>query len=204
MAITTYGELKTAIGQWMMGANTTSNFSPEDVVTLAQDYLNRNLRTRDMVTRTDLTISSGEYTLPTDFLMVRQLVEKASTRRKLSYIAPEEAEEVYGDRPSGLGIHYTIFGSAIRVFPTPSNDVELTYYARLGAFANDSATDWLLTKSPGTYLQTGMLMAAQFIHDDAKFQQQAAIVDRMIRALNGESGMQEFANVSLHIEGVTP
>jgi hypothetical protein len=200
MAITNYGELKTAIRDWMFAdADITSN--AEDFVTLAQSYLNRRLRCRDMITQATLTISSELFALPSDYLQWRNLVEVASLRRPLSYITQEEADEIYPDRPSGLGVNFTIIGSNIRVYPTPANDLELTYYARLGAFASDAATDWLLTKFPNLYLAAGCMMAAEYLKDDGEAQKQLAIVDMYVSLLSAEDDLGEMSNAGMYIEG---
>ena len=201
MAITNFGELKTAIGDWMMDADTASNFSAADCVTLAQGHFNRKLRCRQMVTKSDLTISSGEFTLPTDYMAWKRVVEKADPRRVLEYITLDKADELYGSAPSGLGNHFSIRGSKLIVYPTPSNDVELTYFARLAAFATEDATDWLLDSYPNLYLNAGMMFAAQFLHDDAKFSMQAQIVQTMIDDLNADEVISEYTNVSTYPAG---
>jgi hypothetical protein len=201
MAITNYGELKTAIRDWMFAdADIASNAA--DFVTLAQGYLNRRLRCRDMITQATLSIDVNNlFALPSDYLQWRNLVEVASLRRPLSYITQEEADEVYPDRPSGLGVNFTIIGSNIRVYPVPANDLELTYYAHLGAFPTDADTDWLLTKFPNLYLAAGCMMAAEYLKDDGEAQKQLAIVDMYVGMLSAEDDLGEMSNAGMHIEG---
>lgn len=202
MAISNYGTLKTAIESFQYGAGSLTT-QAADLVTLAQGYLNRRLRTRHQVTQVEITPDPATFLhpLPDDFLQVRHVAELASYRRKLTYIALDAADTLYPYREDGLGVHYTIIGSNIEVFPATSNDIELTYYAALGAFSDDDQTDWLLTKMPGLYLGAGQMYAAEFLKDDAELQKQATIVDMMIALLNAEDDGAEMADATYTPQG---
>jgi hypothetical protein len=204
MAITNYGELKTAVQTWMFDAGDIGT-NAADMVTLAQGYLNRRIRCRDMITQADITPTAGLFTIPSDFLQPRHVAELFSTsRRPLRLITLERADRLYPDREAGQGIWYAIIGSSIRVFPTITNDIELTYYARLGAFASDSATDWLLTKFPNLYLSAACMYAAEFLKDDAEVQKQASIVEMYVSMLNSEDDAAELADAEYIAEGFNP
>jgi len=203
MALANYGDLKTRIADFMFDAGIVDT-EAADIVTLSQAMLNTTLRSREMVTSVDLSPTAGVFTLPTDYAQWRMVVEKASQRRPLEYITMEEAEEVYPDRPSGLGQYFTITGSSLRVFPTITNDINFVYYARLGAFASDSATDWLLTRYPHVYLCAGQMVAAEFIKDDAEYAKHAAALERYISMIHGQDDAAEIASAGLHIQSITP
>lgn len=203
MAIANYGDLKTRIGDFMFDAGIVDT-EAADIVTLSQAMLNVKLRCREMVTSTDLSPTSGVFTLPSDYAQWRMVVEKASQRRPLEFISMEEAEEIYPDRPSGLGVHFTITGSSLRVFPTIANDINFVYYARLGAFADDDATDWLLTRYPHVYLCAGQMIAAEFIKDDAEYAKHAAALERYVDMIHAQDDLAEMASAGIHIQGVTP
>jgi hypothetical protein len=203
MAITNYGELKTAIKAWQYNAKPIQTYAA-DIVTLSQGWLNRNLRCREMITVSDITIGSGVYALPSNYLQYVHVVEKASTRRPLTFISQTESDRVYPSRPSGLGETFTIIGSNIRVFPTPSNQIELTYYAALAAFANDAATDWLLTKLPNLYLATGCMFAAELLKDDVETQKQLAIAQMYLDQLKAEDDGNILYGAAYFGDGPTP
>lgn len=202
MAITNSGELETAVQDWL-DRNDITGYAA-DYVTLAQGYLNMRLRCRQMVTTGTLSPTSGVFTLPSDYLQYRSIVEDASDRRSLEFITLDEAEEIYPDRPSGLGIHFTILGSDLRVYPTISNDIILTYYAKLGAFSQDSDTDWLLTAYPHIYLLGAKAFAYDFIDQGNRMAESFARLEAEIDQLNGQDMAAEFASAPLHIEGSTP
>jgi hypothetical protein len=202
MALSTYGDLKSAITAWQYGA-TSLTANAADLVTLAQGYLNRRLRCREMVTQTDIEIAADNenYALPSGFLQVKHVTELATSRRRLRYLSLDIADRLYPDRESGLGVYYTIIGSNIQVFPTTSNDIELTYFAALSAFAEEDDTDWLLAKMPNLYLSAGQMYAAEFLKDDAEVQKQATIVDTYIAMLNAEADGAELVDASYIAEG---
>jgi len=202
MAITNYGQLKTAIETWMYGAS--SLVAPAaDLVALSQGYINRKLRCRQMVTQVDIPpdVTTNLFAIPSDFLQIRHVAELASSRRRLRYLSLENADRLYPDRESGSGIYYTIIGSNIEVFPTIDNDIELTYYAALSAFSGDDETDWLLSRMPNLYLSAGQMYAAEFLKDDAEVQKQAIIVDTYIQMLNAEDDGAEMADATFMAEG---
>ena len=200
MSLSTYGQLKTAIQNWQYNAGTLTA-EAADLVTLAQGYINRRLRCRQMVTTTDLSPTSGVFTIPSNYLQVRSVVELDTYRRPLQYIAPEKADAFYPYRESGEGRHFTIVGSSLRVYPTVTNDIELTYYAALAAFTDDADTDWLLTRFPNLYLNAGQMYAAEFLKDDAEVSKQAVIVDQYIGMLNAEDDGAEWATGAYQAEG---
>lgn len=201
MAITNFGELKTAITDW--AAETLTTEAP-DLIMLAQDYFDMNLRHREMVTQTDLSPTAGVFTLPADYKQYRKVVEKASIRRPLTAITEDQADRLYATRPAGLGCHFSIVGNSLRVYPTISNDIELTYYAHFAAFSANEDTDWLLTKKPLAYLRCCQMMAADFLKDDNEYAKYQAITDSYIATLNEESVVGEFADVEMALSGVTP
>ena len=204
MAITNYGELKTAVQTWMFDAGDIAA-SASDMVTLAQSLLNRRIRRREMITQSDITPTAGLFALPDDFLQVRHVAELNGTRRKpLKLITLEQSDRIYPDREAGIGTHYAIIGSNIRVFPTITNDIELTYYASLAAFSSDSATDWLLQKFPNVYLSAACMFAAEYIKDDNEVQKHMAMLDMYVSMLNSEDDAAEFADAEFMAEGMIP
>lgn len=203
MSITNYGELKTAVQEWLYDNSSVTAYA-SDFITLAQGYLNRVLRCREMVTQTDISISSGLYALPADYLEWRHVVEKASIRRPLNFISLASADNMFPDRPSGLASHFTVIGSNIRCYPTPTNDIELTYYAKIAALSADSDTDWLLTKMPNLYLSTSLMYAAEFIKDDEEAAKHKGLADLYIEQIRSEDQMNTLANSPAYIDGITP
>ncbi len=193
-SITNFGTLKTAVSTWMAE---TLSADVVDIVAFAQDYINSRLRHREMNTQTDLSPTSGVFTLPADYLQWRNVVELSTYRRKLTHVSKMSADARWPTSPSGLGCDFSIEGNSLTVYPTITNDIELSYYTRLAAFSSDSDTDWLLTKRPSVYLRACQMVASQLLHDDAAEDRHRAFVNDAIEELNDESLMSEFANTGI-------
>lgn len=207
MAITTYAELKTAIADHIVRDDLTSYLA--DFITLAETLFNfgtdelEPLRVRDMETTSTLTPTSGVVTLPDTFLEPRRVVEVASVRRPLEYIAPEMADYYYPDRASGLANHYTIIGSSLYTFPLASNDIEVEYYRTIPPLASNDP-NWLLTKSPNIYLRASLFEAALFVKDDAEAQKQATMLKALISGLNRSNARANLENAGVYLRGPVP
>lgn len=210
MAITTYSELAATIQQWL--ARSDLGGSAQDFITLGENYLNYGgdpdtdppLRCREMEAVTDLTPTAGVYTLPTDYLEYRRVVEKTSSRRELRYITPDRAEMLYPSRSGGLSESFTIIGSSLYPFPISTNDVELTYYQQIPALTEAAPTNWLLTKSPSVYLRAALLQAADFTRKPDEVVKNAAMLRGMVAGLNRTNLMGNYARAGVTVRGVTP
>ena len=66
MAITNYTELKSSLADWLNRSDLTSRI-PE-FISLAEAAFNRNLRTRDMLSRSTTSTNAQYVALPSDFL----------------------------------------------------------------------------------------------------------------------------------------
>lgn len=177
MAISTYSELKASVADWLYGRSDVSSISA-DSITLAEANINHGirdpatgetvkLRTRDMETVSTLTPNSdGRVTLPSDYLEFRQVTSTDTPRRNLSLISPSYSEERYGYRESELPNAFTIIGSYLYVLPVSTTDIELTYYAKVAALSDSATTNWLLTKSPGVYLDGALYHASRWLRNN--------------------------------------
>jgi len=204
MAITTYAELKTAIGDWLDRSDLTSFTG--DFITLAEGYLNRNLTHRKMITSADITPTSNVYTLPTDYMNYIRVVEKGSVRRNLDFITPASADQMYADRTSGVSSHFTIVGDDLTAFPLSTNDIELTYKQKIPALADGNTSNWLLVASPELYLRAAQFQALNFINETSspRFQTITALTERLVEDLNEESMLGQYYQAGLQIRGSTP
>lgn len=204
MSITTFAELKTAIGNWLDRSD-LADFTG-DFITFATGHLNRNVRHRKMVTKTDLTPASNVYTLPTDYLHYIRVVEKVTPRRDLGFMTPQAADQLYASRPAGLANHFTIIGDDLMAFPLSSNDIELTYRQKIPELSDENTSNWLLAASPETYLRASQLMAMEFANetDTIRYKSTALLTEKLIDDLNSEGQLAEYYKSSVHIRGQTP
>lgn len=206
--ITDYASLQVAIAENLARSDLTS-FAP-DFIQMAENWLNYGsdnseaLRCREMEAVTSLTPTAGVCTLPADYIEYRRVTEIAGVRRPLTFITPDMADVLYQARSSGLGEKFTIVGSSLYTFPLVSNDVELTYYQALPALSDSTTSNWLLVKSPSTYLRAALVQAAEFVKDDAEAAKQAQMARSLISGLNKSDQMGKYARAGITPRGITP
>lgn len=189
MALSTYSEIKSTIADYLNRADLTAVLP--SFVTLAEAKFNRELRTRDMLTRVQATSDDEYVSLPTDFLQHYSLeLDAASAQPSMAYIGPQEAKVLKAqNRTASTTYYYTVIDGAFEIIPAPGSDLDLrmVYYAKIPALSDSNTTNWLLTKSPDLYLYSALLEAAPYLKDDDRVQLWAAARQQVMDAMNLES-----------------
>ena len=172
MALANYGDLKTAIAAWTARADLTTVIP--DFVALTHADLMRDLRGHLRLQKRDTAFSiTGEYVAaPSDFLEVVSFVITSTTQPfAMSFLPNDTANDTYGG-VQDIPQHFTLVGSSSNVenfrFSPPPNGTytaTLEYYARLTFFANDAATNWILTDYPNLYLYGSLYHAFKYMKD---------------------------------------
>ncbi len=170
MAISTYGELKTAVANFLKRDDLTERI-PE-FISLAEDRIGQTLRIRLMEQTSDLTISSATQTvaLPTRYVAMRRLYIDGSPVRRLEFRTPVNFWSIYASSETNKPRVFTIEGENIVLGPTPDTSYtgKILFYQRLAAFSSDSDTNTLLTEARGLYLYGALLEAAPFLGNDTR------------------------------------
>lgn len=185
MALTTYDELKTSIGDWLNLTDLTSAIA--DFISLAEAQIERQLRTRQMIVRSNADISTEYAALPGNFLETKSF--KLTSTNPITPLvfqtidALDELSRTYSaaSRPKYFGI----VGGQVRVVPVPdaTYTTELIYYAQLTKLSGSVSTNWLLTASPDIYLYGSLLQAAPYLQDDARIPVWSNLYDRALTDL---------------------
>lgn len=174
MAISTYSELQTAIANWLNDSTLTSRI-PE-FIQLGEARIKREVRTREMLDRADLSISDGDryVDLPDDFLDYKYLrlkIPDVTTGRRyypdLTELSVHELSirSVNDARtPQFFAIHEQLeFDSEADQDYT----AEIYYYVAIDPLATTS-TNTLLTRAPDIYLYSALSEAAPFLLADER------------------------------------
>lgn len=189
MTLSTYSEIKSTIADYLNRADLTAVLP--SFVTLAESKFNRELRTRDMLTRVQTTSDDEYVSLPTDFLQHYSLeLDAASAQPPMDYIGPQEAKVLKAqNRTASTTYYYTVIDGAFEIIPAPGSDLDLrmVYYAKIPALSDSNTTNWLLTKSPDLYLYSALLEASPYLKDDDRVQLWAAARQQVMEAMNLES-----------------
>lgn len=163
MAITTFAELKTAMGNWLDRTDLSSRL-PE-FIALFEAKINRKLAVRQQVTSTTLTPVAGSATLPTDYLAWKKVTWTGSPLAALTYVTPEYLDATYNIGLSDTPVHFTIEGSTLKVRPIDNTALTFLYAQKVPALSDSATTNWLLTSHPDAYLFGSLTMAATFTED---------------------------------------
>lgn len=205
MAISTKAELHTAVANWLNRSDLTARI-PE-FIDLAEASFNRNLRTRDMLTRTTTTATAQYIGLPADFLEM-QNIELTSTDppKRLIYATSDRSDDFREQRSntSGEPIYYTIEGKAIQLMPTPdaSYTLQINYYKTVPALSTvaDSGDTWLLVAHPDIYLFGTLMQASPFLMDPQAAQVWDGLLARSMQELQMSDEMSKYAGGTLSMK----
>jgi len=173
MALDTYANLKLEIADWLNRSDLTTQI--DTFIDLAEARMNREIRVRDMLSRTTLSISSQFTSLPSDFIAMRNINLDTSPLTVLQYVTPEYMDRIRRNKYSysstsitGMPVWYTIKGSEIEVVPNPDSakTANITYYAKIPALTTEADTNWVLTNHPELYLTGTLVAASAFLVED--------------------------------------
>ena len=185
MALTTYTELKTSIGDWLNRSDLTTVIP--DFISLAEAQVERTLRTRQMIVRANASFDAQYGAVPSDFLETKSLkLTSTNPQTPLTFLSIDALDnEMTKYTASARPKFFGIVGGQFRLVPTPDANytTELTYYAKLAKLSNANTSNWLLASSPDIYLYGALLQAAPYLQDDARIQTWATLYERALNDL---------------------
>lgn len=165
MSIGTYGELKTAVENWLARADLDSRI-PEFIagglqrvnldLQIAGGILDQEQRAYAATVATEESIA-----LPTDYGAMRSIKLGTSPLEPRSY---DELVDGYGDA-SGQPEKYAILAGEIFFRPIPDDAYTITinYSKRYTAFSADADTNYLLTSGANLLLYAALLDALPYL-----------------------------------------
>ena len=185
MALTTYTELKTSIGDWLNRSDLTSVIP--DFISLAEAQIERTLRARQMIVRANASFDAQYGAVPSDFLETKSLkLTSTNPQTPLEFLSIDALDQKAAEyTASGKPRFFGVVGGQLRIVPTPDSTytTELTYYAKLSKLSTSNTSNWLLASSPDIYLYGSLLQAAPYLQDDARIQTWATLYERALNDL---------------------
>jgi len=166
MSLSNYGELKTAVANWLHRSDLTAVIP--DMILMGEARLNRELRLQDMIaTETgNLSTSGSTLALPERYLDKVQF-RLDSRLVELVYVVPESLADYTGETlQTRKPEHYTITNQ-IELDALPDADYAYTLKFFKGyRLTSDSETNYLLTTYPQAYLYAAKVHAGIYTLDD--------------------------------------
>lgn len=200
MALATYSDLKAAVASWLMRDDLAANIP--DFITLCESRCNKRLRIRNMITSTTLPQTSGQVTLPSDYLEADRIVVNTDPVTVLFTSSADAAKQDYNY--SGYPYRFYIQGSTMTIVPTSTADVVLDYYQKIPALSDSNTANWLLTNWPDIYLYGSLIEAEPFLEDDQRLATWLALYQSAIESLEKLDYRARHGKGKARIRGVCP
>lgn len=180
MALATYGDLKTAVANWLHRTDLTTQIV--DFIALAESQIRQDVRVRAMEQSATGSLAATTLALPTRFAQARRVLINDDPVR---YVTPEEFQP---RRLWSSGL-YTIEGTNFR-FQQSSGTYQIDYYQWFAPLSANGDTNWLLTNHPDVYLCAALAEAAIFLRDDpmqwaSKYQAALSKLSRADKSVTG-------------------
>jgi hypothetical protein len=206
MAISNYGELKTAVANWLDRSDLTARI-PE-FISLAESRINRNLRIRAMESKQTASTIAGQQNLalPAGFLQMRNVQVNTSPVTAMQYVSPEMFDRLYGGRGgSGTPQFYSVIANEMQLGPTPASvqTIEMVFYKKFDALSADGDTNWVLTNAPDLYLYGALLDAEPFLMNDQRVGLWQAAFDRSVIELQDQDDRDRHSGSAMRISTAT-
>lgn len=172
--MSTYGQLKTDIADWLARGDLTAKIPT--FVLLAENDIDDELRIRDMIRRARANGDDTRYlALPDGYLEMRRLNFWPDSARYYSLIqvTPENLQ-ILNMRDTSTSSYnypqrYTVHREIEFDVPVATDgEIEMIYYKRYAALADDADTNWVLQNAYGVYLYGALKQTAPYIRDDGR------------------------------------
>jgi len=118
MALTTYAELKTSVGDWLNRTDLTTAIP--DFISLAEAQIERNLRTRQMIVRSTASINTEYAATPTDFLETKSFVLDTNPVTPLQFETISAMNDLQRlNSAASKPLYFSVVGEQFRFVPEP-------------------------------------------------------------------------------------
>ena len=180
MAISNYSELKSAIADWLDRTDLTDSIP--DFITLAETRHRRDFKIRRMETRVtaNTIVDSEYYTLPDNFVAMRNIQLNTNPKASLGYLTPEQMDRIHAGSTKGKPKAYSIIGNNIQLRPLPDSvyQIEMLYFKYFTPLSDSNTTNDMLTYHPDAYLYGALVEAEPYLQNDKRIQVWAGYYER--------------------------
>lgn len=197
-----YAGLQAAIATQLNRTDLTADIPA--FISLMEAQTERQLRTRDMIASTTITIDAEQEDLPTDLLETRNFFLNTNPIVPLEYRSIDLLLQYKQQNPvTGKPTEFSIIGSKFQFAKVPDStySATLVYYKKIPRLSNIQTTNWLLLSSPDIYFYGSLLNSAPYLREDARIAVWAQLYQSAVdalkvaddRAQSKSSGLKSFA-----------
>lgn len=118
-------------------------------IQLCEDDMQRRLKLVDFESNTDIVVTAGVGSMPSDFASARAVYWDGDEERPLRYITPDRYNAEL--TRAGLATYYTVIGSDLLVLPQGDGTAVMTYTARFTPLSDANTSNAILETYPDAY-----------------------------------------------------
>lgn len=193
MAIATYSDLQSLVANYLARDDLSTQIV--DFIKLAEVRIRRDLRVREMLSSSDLTINASSVAIPSDFLELRELHIDSTPITQLDYLPPTTFFRTARTTETGKPVFYTMDGSNFVFGPTPDTTYtgKLLYYAAPDFLSDSNTSNTFLTVAPDCLLYAALGESEPFLMNDQRLAVWASLYDRARIQLSTSDDRAEFS-----------
>lgn len=202
MSLDTFANLKTSIADHLDRDDLTSHIP--DFITLAESRHKRDIRIREMITRSNLTVNARQISLPSGFLEPITFRLTTTPLTVLQYVNYHEMNRNY-DNTTGKPSLFTISGE-IEFDKSPDTFYtgEMVYYKAETALSDSNTSNNILAVAPDAYLYAALAAAAPFLMDDPRIPVWNSFYKNAVDGLNELNKTRHSGPLVSRPAGATP
>jgi hypothetical protein len=200
MAISTYAQLQTAVGNWLNKSNLAAVIP--DFISLAEAKLNRQIRTLSNETIRSLSTSTASQfvTIPLDVAEIFSLaiIDTAGETVELQFVSPVDFSWVSSITPNEPE-KYTI-RDQIELDVISDQVYTLKAHVRTKWDIATTSTNWLLTNAPDVYLYGALCEAEPYLKNDARVGTWKQLYEQAVAQINELAARTRTGNSTLMVD----
>jgi hypothetical protein len=191
MSVTNYTDLQTELIS-NSGRSDLASVIPT-FIQLAEADMKRQLKLVDFEETTNITVTSGSGSLPSDFVGALDVYWDEDTDIPLRFLTHEQYNNKRPSLTDGSPIYFTLTGSTIKVLPADAGTAVLTYVARLDSLSASSTTNTVITNYPDAYFFGALKWLYHHTRNWPAKAQQSAEFDRVIDQIIRDHNERKYA-----------
>lgn len=201
MAISTYGELKTAVANWLDRSDLTNRI-PE-FISLGEAEIFRRTKLRVGETRATLDTVAGSqyYALPAGYKSMRNFKLNGNPKTNITYMTPEQLDIAWATTAQATPCNYTVVGDEVKLGPIPDAvyEMEMAYWKRIDPLSDSNTTNFFMERAPDILLYGALMQAEGFLKNDQRIQVWRAGLNQGIDDLIREDWNDRFGGSAMAV-----
>ena len=202
MSLSTFANLKTSIADHL-DRDDLSDYIP-DFITLAEARHKRDVRIKEMISRTSVTVNARQISLPTGLIEPISFRLLTNPVTDLTYVNYHEINRLR-DETSGKPLYYTV-SSEIEFEKSPDSSYsgEMVYWKEETALSDSNTSNNILAQAPDIYLYGALIASAPFLMDDPRLTVWAELYKESVRGANRLANRRRGGRLVSRPAGDTP